>query len=208
MQQSYHRGIEDFWLLIEESERNSLTRSERVEWLQGKLVTRAVEEIVEFQAALTNVRRRAYTSDLYGAFYNVLDEGSLDGFEYFNLWLVSLGRMNFEAVVGDPDKLIDLPQIQYLLDVQVARLQERKSEIWSREERPQFEILGYVAYDPYETVSGRPAESLFDAVRGRGDYVPLLNLTGEAWKVSDPVQVQHRLPRIYNFMKRYRRRFE
>lgn len=51
---------------------------------------------------------RSYRWDLWGAAYVAKGGASDDGFEYFQRWLISRGRTDFERVLADPDALADL----------------------------------------------------------------------------------------------------
>jgi Protein of unknown function (DUF4240) len=61
---------------------------------------------------------------------------SMDSFHYFQMWLVGLGRHAYEAAIGDPDSLADVPEV-----VRLAPLPQP----WRDEDYPHWESLEYVA---------------------------------------------------------------
>jgi len=100
-------------------------------------------EIVDFQVWLDRVWRRADTWDMWGAAYLLCDSlCSGDGFWYFQVWLIGLGRDAFQRAVANPDNLASLPE--------VLRLAGRPVDDWSHDDWPDWESLSYVAWEAYE----------------------------------------------------------
>ncbi|MFI6795291.1 DUF4240 domain-containing protein [Streptosporangium canum] len=192
-----------FWELIERSGREAGTKDGRLAWLDGELSRRSAEEIVGFQTWSTAVANRGCTWDMYAAYWSVFGRGSTDGFEYFVYWLMGLGREAFERVAECPDEVIELPQVLHALKLRRTRLAARSSRIWSEEEYPEFELLAYVAFEPYEKVTGLDVEHLGDAVRARGvrDKFPIaeIDFDGEAWDFDDVAEATRRFPRITHY---------
>ncbi|GAA3441757.1 DUF4240 domain-containing protein [Planomonospora venezuelensis] len=192
--------VDAFWDLIERSGRESATRQERLAWLEGELSRRSAEEIVGFKAWWESVRSRLCTWDLYAVYCSALGWGSLDGFEYFANWIVSLGREPYEQVAECPDTAIELPQLLRLFEVRHRQIAEKKPPVWSVEEEPKFELLDYVTFGPYESATGLDAGSLGEAVHARGvrRRFPLVgaDFGGEAWDLDDPAEMARRLPRV------------
>ncbi|MFD0885656.1 DUF4240 domain-containing protein [Streptosporangium algeriense] len=77
---------------MERSGRETGTRQARLAWLTDELSRRPAEEIVDYGAWWKTAQGRGCTVDLYAAYCFVFGRGSLDGFEYFVNWLISLGR--------------------------------------------------------------------------------------------------------------------
>ena len=143
MSASRGMDVDDFWNLVELSNCETDSRNARVTWLVDELSRRPVQEIIDYHAWWHTTRNRGRTVDVYAAYWFVFGRGSPAGFEYFVSWLVSLGREPFEAVTNCPDRLVELPQ--------VLRMLEGSPE---EQERPEFELLGSVAYRAYEQVTG------------------------------------------------------
>ncbi len=126
--------------------------------------------------------------------------GSLDGFEYFVKWLVSLGRAAFEQVAAGPDRVIELPEFLRPLEVRRERLANDEFPVWSAEEEPEFELLGYVTFGPYEKATGLDVVRLGDAVHARGvrGKFPLIGAAfdGEEWDFGDETEFARGLPRL------------
>ncbi|MEZ7129256.1 DUF4240 domain-containing protein [Nonomuraea sp. AD125B] len=202
--------VDEFWDLIERSGRETDTRSTRVAWLVDELSRRPAEEIIDYDVWWTTTANRGCTIDLYAAYWCVFGSGSLDGFEYFVSWLISLGRETFEAVAECPDRLIEQPQVLRLLDPValyvnfIKRGPRYPEETW--EEHPQFESLAYVTYEAYERVTGKDSAALGEAVAARGvsgDFplIPALGSVphGEQWDFGDEREMARRLPRIARY---------
>ncbi|MEV4367230.1 DUF4240 domain-containing protein [Nonomuraea sp. NPDC049637] len=164
--------------------------------------------MVDFQCLWTGVQGRGCSIDLYAAHWFVFGSGSLDGFEYFVSWLISLGRESFEKVADCPDLLIELPQVLRHLDLKRAYSGSKKArsrDVLRRleEEGPDFEQLASVACEAYERITGSEGVGLYEAVRGRGVFgsfplVPALGGVpeGEQWDFEDLGELVRRLPRI------------
>ncbi|SEU36996.1 DUF4240 domain-containing protein [Nonomuraea wenchangensis] len=205
--------VDEFWDLIERSGRETDTRSTRVAWLVDELSRRPVEEIIDYDVWWITTHNRGCTTDLYAAYRCVFGSGSLDGFEYFVSWLISLGRETFEAVADCPDRLIKQPQVLHLLELEESynnALKPRPQDPEQmREELPEFESLAYAPYDAYERVSGKDSDTLVDAVAARGisggfSLNPALGSVphGERWDLDDESELARRLPRIARFRDR------
>ncbi|MEV7013754.1 DUF4240 domain-containing protein [Streptosporangium sp. NPDC051022] len=192
--------VDAFWELVERSDRESGTRRERLAWLENELSRLPAEEIVDFKMWWCSVTGRLCTWDMYAVYCCTVGWGSLNGFEYFVSWLVSLGREPFERVAECADEAIELPQLLRLLEILRARIANGESPSWSEEEEPNFELLGHVTLGPYRRVTGLDTGSPGDAVRARGVHprFPLieLRLGGEEWDFGDHTEMVRRLPRL------------
>ncbi|MEO3886246.1 DUF4240 domain-containing protein [Nonomuraea sp. B5E05] len=199
--------LDEFWDLIERSGRETGTRRKRLEWLEGELSRRPVEEIVDYEVWWKTTHDRGCTVDLYAAYWFVFGMGSLDGFEYFVSWLVSLGRATFESVVECPDRVIEVPQVLHLLELEKAYANRTrrppKDPEQQREESEGFEVLAYVAMKAYERVTGQEPDALLEAAYARVEssgfpLVPELGSFphGENWDFDDEEELARRLPRI------------
>jgi hypothetical protein len=153
-------NIDAFWELIERSRQETSDPHARLRWLEQQLAQKPVSEIVDFKVWLDRVRRRADTWHMWGAAYLICDGlCSGDGFWYFLVWLIGLGRDAFELAVADPDNLSSVPEVVGLVG--------RPVDAWQDDEWPQLESLGYVAWEAYEQVTGEE-EGLYDAMEARG----------------------------------------
>jgi Protein of unknown function (DUF4240) len=181
--------VDAFWELIERSRQETGDQDARLEWLQRQLAWQRTAEIVDFQVWLDRARRRADTWDMWGAAYLLCDSlCSGDGFWYFQVWLIGLGRDALERVVVDPDNLASLPE--------VVGLAGRPMGDWSSDDRPDWEALGSVAWAAYEQVTGEE-EGIFDAMEPRGHHSPSdPDPTGQRWDFEDPAEAARRLPRL------------
>lgn len=211
--------IDGFWELVERSARETETRQARVAWLKDQLSGLSAEEVVDFKALFTVCANRACSWDMYAAFWTVTGFGSSDGFEYFVNWLISLGRDAFEKVAGCPDRILELPEAQRLLELSknfsherttwsrdgrfsLKRVTRIRREVWPGEDDPRFESFAYVTFEPYRRATGLETDSLGKAVRARGVRSKFPFLTchaepdGEGWDFDDEAEFTRRLPRL------------
>ncbi|MEU8764485.1 DUF4240 domain-containing protein [Streptomyces sp. NPDC048659] len=149
-----------FWALMGELRHRPGSREDRLEWLRGELARGTAEECVAFQVELEAACDRAYREDLWAAAERILDGWcSDDGFHYFRLWLVGLGREVFEEALRSPDSLAALPEVR--------RLAGRSPGSWCEsEELPDLEELDYVAGEVFEELTGAAdeGEAFYDAL--------------------------------------------
>jgi hypothetical protein len=182
-------NLDDFWTLIQGSSAAARSQRERTEWLTAQLARLPVPAIIEFELHLTAQRKRVDTWLMWGAAWIIMQGWcSDDGFFYFQPWLVGLGHDTFEQVAGNPDSLVDVPQIRCLAG--------RPRSDWSDDEWPDWEFLNYVARQACERATGQ-GDGLDNALEARG----LHRISGAApeddrWNYDDPDQRLARLPRL------------
>ncbi|MEU7861442.1 DUF4240 domain-containing protein [Nonomuraea sp. NPDC049141] len=203
--------VDSFWAMIERSAQETCTRAERLAWLRERLSALPVAEIVDYETWWTIAANRGCSWDMYAVYWTLMGSGSSDGFEYFVSWLISLGREAFETVADCPDAAIDLPQVQHVLELErsffrgcrrvtwskdgkfrLTRLTRRRRDVRTGEERPEFELMGYVTYEPYRKATGLEADSLGDAAqsgsgttRSRPNSSPRMNLAPRRLGLAD-----------------------
>ena len=182
-------NVDSFWELIERSRQATSDPRTRLRWLEQQLAQRPLAEIVDFQLLLDQTRKRANTWHMWGAAYLIKDGlCSGDGFWYFQVWLIGLGRQAFEQAVTDPDNLAALPE--------VLRLAGRPLDDWADDEWPQWESLSYVATNAYEQLTGDEM-GLYDAMEARDYHSPTdPSPTGDRWDFEDPVEAARQFPRL------------
>lgn len=66
------------------------------------------EAVLDFARHFEARYNRAYTWELWGAAWVLLDGASDDAFDYFRCWLIGQGREVFEGALHEPDDLADL----------------------------------------------------------------------------------------------------
>jgi hypothetical protein len=92
--------IERFWAIVDTARGIAGSDTEgRVDALRHLLSTESLEEIQSFQSHYDAQIRRSYRWDLWGAAYLMNGGASDDGFRYFRNWLISEGRVVFEAAL-------------------------------------------------------------------------------------------------------------
>jgi hypothetical protein len=141
--------VNQFWQMIEQSRRrfDSSRRDGNMDIqcqeLRALLLERTPDDVVAFDEEFGRRMAECYRADLWDAAL-VLGEGlcSDDWFDYFQRWLISMGRGVFERALRDPDSLADVAHAPGIEDVF-------------------FEDFGAVARSVYEEQTGEeesPAE--------------------------------------------------
>ncbi|MDA0637270.1 DUF4240 domain-containing protein [Nonomuraea sp. MCN248] len=183
--------MKDFWPLIEQFQTGG-TKSAQAEWLRRGLLCRTKTDVEDFYLWVAVRLKEINSYDMYGAFYNCFGIGSLDGFFEFQPWLITLGRDVFISVASNPDNLIDIPQVRFLLHL----LESGRG--WSFENSPAFGELDIVICDAYTMLEG-DVKYLDDIVSLHGLNASIFELEGHQWDIDDQNQVRVRLPKIYRY---------
>ncbi|MFF5111522.1 DUF4240 domain-containing protein [Streptosporangium sp. NPDC000509] len=184
-----------FWALIEQSGRETRTQKRRLIWLDAQLSELPADDIIDFQMWLDVCEYRSNTWELWVAYLLTLPLGSDDGFLYFRYWLVGLGRGTFERVVADPDTLIEVPEVLHLW--KVIRKRAGKKRLWTDDEWPEFELLAYVAWEPYKKRTGLDLTTLHEKAHARTDLDDDdYEIRGEQWIIDSEEELTRRFPRI------------
>ncbi|MFJ9560205.1 DUF4240 domain-containing protein [Streptomyces fuscichromogenes] len=177
---------DSLWEFIEECRRQGPGPDERLALLRGELSRRSLPEVVQFQVRLDGATHEASTWDLWAAADRIFGGWcSDDGFCYFRLWMVGLGREAFSRAVADAPE--------------VRRLVGRPREMWN-DDWPGWESLDYVATEAYGVLTGVDddcGDAFYEAVEaeqgdGEGSSRPL----GRRWDVRREDEAARRLPRL------------
>ncbi|MDN3245492.1 MULTISPECIES: DUF4240 domain-containing protein [unclassified Streptomyces] len=184
--------IDSFWKLIEECRRQAQGPDERLAWLRGALTRRSLAEVVQFQVRLDEVTHEAFTWDLWAAADRIFGGWcSDDGFCYFGLWMVGLGRDAFSRALADPDSLADVPEVQCLVG--------RPREMWN-DDWPGWESLDYVAMEAYGSLTGVDddcSDAFYEDVEAeQGDEGSSSGPLGQRWDVRREDEAARKLPRL------------
>ncbi|MFF4354235.1 DUF4240 domain-containing protein [Streptomyces sp. NPDC001530] len=187
---------DSFWELIEQCRRHSRSQDERLAWLRDQLSRRPPAEAVRFQVCLDQVTHEAFTWDLWAAADRIFGGWcSDDGFCYFGLWLVGLGRAAFARAVADPDTLADTPEVRCLAG--------RPREGWNNDDWPGWESLDYIAMEAYGRLTGVDDDcgdafhEAVDAVEAeQGGANGNLGPRGARWDVRREDEAARRLPKL------------
>jgi hypothetical protein len=189
--------MDEFWVFLERSARETANPRERLRWLEDRLSRIARTHVEDFQVSLIAARRPVDTHAMWGA-ANLIMDGlcSMDGFWYFQPWLIGQGRKWYDLAAWNPDNLADLPAVRALAG--------RRPNQWSDAEWPQWEELAYVAPRAHERITGQE-ESLYDALAMRGQRSPSdPQPTGPAWDFDSLAEIRQRLPRLAGMFPRQR----
>jgi hypothetical protein len=99
----------DFWALIDEARaRAEFSLAAEPEILQELLAARTSAERVAFNVHVEALQLRAHHWNTLGPAMIIGCGESDDGYLYFRLWLISLGREAYERTLVEPDWLADL----------------------------------------------------------------------------------------------------
>ncbi|MBF4136920.1 MULTISPECIES: DUF4240 domain-containing protein [Streptomyces] len=99
----------EFWEIIDTTrERAGGDPQAHAELLVERLLDADPEAVLDFARHFEARYNRAYTWELWGAAWVLLDGASDDAFDYFRCWLIGQGREVFEGALHEPDDLADL----------------------------------------------------------------------------------------------------
>lgn len=135
---------DDFWALVDHSATWGEDADAQLMDLRTSLSRLTPSQIAAFQSYFEEAMIRSYRWDLWGAAYVAKGGASDDGFEYFQRWLISRGRTDFERVLADPDALADLA------------IPDAQSDL-------EFEAFGYVAPEVWSAKSGQALSQMPEA---------------------------------------------
>ncbi len=130
----------EFWELVDGTrEAAEGDPEEQADLLVDRLLLLDPELVLDFARHFEARYNRAYTWDLWGAAWVLLDGASDDAFDFFRCWLIGQGREVYEGAVHDPDSLAEL-------------IDDFDDEIDGDGEE-----LGYAADEAYEQLTGAVA---------------------------------------------------
>lgn len=133
----------EFWELVDASrEAAGGDPEEHADLLVERLVQRDPEEVLDFARHFESRYNRAYSWDLWGAAWVLLEGAGDDVFDFFRCWLIGQGRAVFEGAVHDADAL-------------AALLDDFDPDVDGDGEE-----LGYAADEAYEQLTGTVAPDL------------------------------------------------
>jgi hypothetical protein len=128
--------VDDFWIFIELSHRAGPKPADREAFLAHRLSRISRSHMLDFVQHLSATREPANTYRLWRAADILMQGCSTDGFHYFQMWLVGLGRTAYENAIADPDSLATLPAVQRLASL---------PRPWKDDDYPGWESLEYLA---------------------------------------------------------------
>jgi hypothetical protein len=133
----------EFWELIDSTRQAAEgDPEEQADLLVDRLTRLDPESVLDFARHFEARYHRAYTWDLWGAAWVLLEGASDDAFDFFRCWLIGQGREIFEGALHDPDSLAEL------------------LDDFDEELDGDAEELGYVADDAYERLTGERTPGL------------------------------------------------
>jgi hypothetical protein len=124
---------EQFWEIIEKSINKKGDMDRQLDNLEKKLSNLKDEELMAFQTYLDEMIGKSYLSSLWACGYIAKGGCSDDGFEYFQLWVISCGKTVYYDALTNPDTLYD-----------------SLKKVEKNDEVPEFEDIGSLAIDVYE----------------------------------------------------------
>jgi hypothetical protein len=183
--------VDEFWAVVEASDRHGATRDEREGFLRHRLRFAARPDLLDFVQHLSATREPANTYRLWRAAEIIMNGYcGTDSFHYFQMWLVGLGRTVYSAALADPDSLAAVPE--------VCRLAALPQSSWQDDDFPEWESLEYVACkvgDERDDIDGDVRDVVAEerGVRLRSDPNP----DDVEWARLDSGAVSRRYPRLW-----------
>ncbi len=95
--------INEFWNLIDESQKDSIDCEQQSETLAELLKNLEASEIVSFEEHFNKKLVESFSWELWGVAYLINGGCSDDGFLYFRGWLISQGKDYFDAALENPE---------------------------------------------------------------------------------------------------------
>lgn len=133
----------EFWEIVDNArERAEGDPEAHAELVVERLLQADPDAVLDFARHFEARYNRAYTWELWGAAWVLLDGASDDAFDYFRCWLIGQGREVYEGAVHDADALAEL-------------LDDFDDEIDGDGEE-----LGYAADEAYEQLTGAVSPDL------------------------------------------------
>lgn len=166
---------DQFWKILQSACESDPSAAE--DWdqrLVEKLSELPEEEIIQWNHVLNRLAAQAYRSDLWAAAYLINGGASDDGFYYFRLWLIGMGKKIYQAAIADPDSLVDVVDPNWLEEGIDA----------------EAEIYG-AGFQAWLKVTGNPDTADYPARNERA------TLEGEMWDFDDDALMQTRLPKLH-----------
>lgn len=102
-----------FWELVDRSVELCEPGSDgQYKWLSEQLKVLPVEEIIQFENRLNELKAKCCTFPVLAANFIMQSYVSDDVFEDFRLWLISNGKARFYAALGNPDSIADFCDVE------------------------------------------------------------------------------------------------
>ncbi|XGV97337.1 MAG: DUF4240 domain-containing protein [Leptolyngbya sp. BL-A-14] len=174
---------DQFWELIARSREHGSDSADQAVKLASLLSSLPPREILAFEHLFFAKRAESYRWDLWGVV--TLVQGGFcsdDSFEDFRLWLICQGRQAYENALANPETVLDLFDRE-----SVARKHSYVPSFMS------YECLGAVAYEAYESVTGKPL-SIMDTLVGKTWPT---QPQGEPWQMKDLMSMFPSVARRY-----------
>lgn len=122
-----------FWGLLASAKSKSDDWDEQLEWLQGNLAKKSVNDILRFDYHFNQNYYKSYTSDLWASAYIIMGGCSEDSFDYFRAWLLFLGKEPYEEALRNPESIIpyleglekDVPEFEDFLSCATMAFEEK-----------------------------------------------------------------------------------
>jgi Protein of unknown function (DUF4240) len=152
---------DQFWSIIAATTKHKRDPERQCNLLKKQLQNLNTDEVVSFERRFQDLKRRSYNWDVWGATYVVHGGASDDAFEYFQRWLISRGRADYELVVREPDSLGSIIPKDHDEPCEFEEFSSVASEVWQSKTGidPWQDELGRFPYSgapPAEEVAGTP----------------------------------------------------
>jgi Protein of unknown function (DUF4240) len=172
-----------FWWIIAATTKAKRDPEQQCELLKEHLLKLTAHDVVAFERRFQELQLRSYSWDVWGATYVVHGGASDDAFEYFQRWLISRGRGDFELIVREPDSLGSIIPKDQHEPCEFEEFAYVASQVWQsktgidpwQDERGRFP---YTGAPPAEEVAGTPFEDSEEMLETR--YPKLWSRFGEA----------------------------
>jgi hypothetical protein len=172
-----------FWEMLEPL--RSMPLAIREAQLAADLEALSEAEVSAFAQQFQRAVDRAYTWDLWGAAYVVMGGCSDDGFKEFRNWLISEGRVTYEAVLASPDRLAELAPIPV----------SSEPELGDWPMLPNLDLIALDRLGAFDSLDFGDTSRRLDEIQEGWDVRPA-EPAGEPFEESDDA-LSRRFPRLW-----------
>ncbi len=168
---------DQFWSIIEKSLQNSHGQDEQEAFLLKELQRLSPTELIGFRLRTDKLLYDTYNSKMWCAAYIINGGCSEDCFEYFRLWVISLGKETYQKAKENPDTLI--------------------SQVTEGHDLYEFETFWYLALTVFVKKTGKELYDYidYDNHEYREDNYPTIELN---WEADKPETMEAICPQLYN----------
>ena len=170
-----------YWEIIDKSALNTSNQNDQEAYLIQIIEQLSPEQMIGFNLRTDQLLYKSYTSKMALACYSLNDYLSDDTFEYFRLWVISLGKDTYNNVNTNPDAL--LPYLNPISDYY------------------DFEGLWYVAQKAFKNKTGKEIYDYIDYEQFKYSEVDYPDIDF-SWETDHPESMKAIIPYLHEWYQK------